>query len=40
MDKKKGDQNKATLTSAQQVTYSHQFKAADRAAGYTPKRNR
>ncbi|MCM3667057.1 YfhE family protein [Mesobacillus subterraneus] len=35
MEKKKRDKTKSTLSSMQEVTYSHEFKKADRAAGYT-----
>ena len=35
MDKKKSDKTKSTLSSMQEVTYSHEFKKADIAAGYT-----
>ncbi|WP_423409471.1 YfhE family protein [Heyndrickxia sp. MSNUG] len=35
MDKKKKDKAKSTLSSMQEVTYSHEFKKADRAAGYS-----
>ena len=35
MDKKKRDKTKTTLSSMQEVTYSHEFKKADRAGGYS-----
>jgi hypothetical protein len=35
MEKKKRDKTKSTLSSMQEVTYSQEFKKADRAAGYT-----
>ena len=35
MDKKKRDQMKNRLTSTQEVRYQKEFKAADRAAGFT-----
>jgi hypothetical protein len=35
MEKKKKDKTKSTLSSMQEVTYSHEFKKADRAGGYT-----
>ncbi|WP_335872477.1 YfhE family protein [Bacillus sp. 2205SS5-2] len=39
MDKKKRrDKTKSTLSSAQEVTYSREFKMADRAGGYTAKK--
>jgi hypothetical protein len=34
MDKKKREKNKNTLSSMQEVTYSREFKQADRAAGF------
>ncbi|MDQ0163047.1 YfhE family protein [Bacillus alveayuensis] len=36
--KKKQDRNKSNLTSAQEVTYSREFKMADRAGGYIENR--
>ncbi|MEI5908555.1 YfhE family protein [Bacillus spongiae] len=36
--KKKRDKTKSTLSSAQEVTYSREFKMADRAGGYAPKK--
>jgi hypothetical protein len=39
-EKKKRDKTKRTLTSAQEVTYSRDFKLADQAGGYTSKRAR
>ncbi len=35
MDKKKRDQMKSRLTTTQEVRYQREFKAADRAAGFT-----
>lgn len=35
MEKKKREKKKHTLSSMQEVTYSHEFKMADRAGGYT-----
>ncbi|WP_415817196.1 YfhE family protein [Mesobacillus thioparans] len=34
MDKKKREKTKSSLSSMQEVTYSREFKKADRAAGY------
>ncbi|MDT3765584.1 YfhE family protein [Priestia filamentosa] len=40
-EKKKHDRlSRNTLSSSQQVTYSHEFKMADRAGGFTPKRSK
>lgn len=39
-DKKKRDKTKSTLSSAQEVSYSRDFKMADQAGGYTPKHAR
>lgn len=36
-DKKKRDKSKSTLSSMQEVTYSREFKNADRAGGYISK---
>lgn len=36
-DKKKRDKSKSTLSSMQEVTYSREFKNADRAGGYVSK---
>ncbi|MGM0877006.1 MAG: YfhE family protein [Bacillota bacterium] len=36
-DKKKRDKIKNTLSSSQEVTYSREFKSADRAGGYISK---
>ncbi|MGM7724143.1 YfhE family protein [Metabacillus sp. Hm71] len=36
-DKKKRDKTKQTLSSMQEVTYSREFKMADRAGGYISK---
>ncbi|WP_243291566.1 YfhE family protein [Bacillus sp. FJAT-47783] len=33
--KKKHEKNRSNLSSAQEVTYSRDFKMADRAGGYT-----
>ena len=33
-DKKRKDKSKSTLSSMQEVTYSREFKHADRAGGY------
>lgn len=38
--KKKRDRSKSTLSNAQEVTYSHEFKLADQAGGYTAKKAR
>ncbi|WP_210367377.1 YfhE family protein [Bacillus sp. REN3] len=38
MEKKKREQTKNTLSSMQEVTYSREFKKADRAGGYIGKR--
>ncbi|WP_243388069.1 YfhE family protein [Bacillus kexueae] len=38
--KKRDDKNRSNLTSAQEVTYSREFKMADRAGGYTDGQNR
>ncbi|MFZ3590957.1 YfhE family protein [Bacillus sp. DJP31] len=38
-DKKKRDKSKSTLSSMQEVTYSREFKMADRAGGFTTKRH-
>ncbi|MDZ5474566.1 YfhE family protein [Bacillus sp. 31A1R] len=39
-DKKKKDKSKSTLSSMQEVTYSREFKMADRAGGFVPKNSR
>ncbi|MBM7587102.1 hypothetical protein JOC86_003675 [Bacillus pakistanensis] len=39
MEKKKRDKVKSVLSSAQEVTYSREFKSADRAGGYTNKKH-
>ncbi|MBN8252895.1 YfhE family protein [Priestia flexa] len=39
-DKKRHEKTKSTLRSAQEVTYSHEFKLADQAGGYTKKQSR
>ncbi len=36
-EKKKRDKSKSTLSSMQEVTYSREFKNADRAGGYISK---
>ena len=36
-DKKKRDKAKSTLSSMQEVTYTREFRSADRAAGYINK---
>jgi hypothetical protein len=40
MKEKRRDKTKSTLSSSQEVTYSREFKMADRAGGYTEKRSR
>ncbi|WP_072581058.1 YfhE family protein [Bacillus weihaiensis] len=37
VDRKKRDKSKSTLSSMQEVTYSREFKHADRAGGYISK---
>ncbi|MFJ7746296.1 YfhE family protein [Peribacillus sp. NPDC097295] len=37
---KKTDKEKSTLTSMQAVTYSREFRQADRAGGFTEKKSR
>ncbi|WP_080848312.1 YfhE family protein [Cytobacillus gottheilii] len=37
-EKKRKDKTKSTLSSMQEVTYSREFKMADRAGGYTDSR--
>jgi hypothetical protein len=39
-EKKKRDKIKSTLTRAQEITYSRDFKLADQAGGYTAKKSR
>ncbi|WP_153125379.1 YfhE family protein [Peribacillus tepidiphilus] len=39
MEKKKKEKIKTRLTGAQEVTYQHEFKMADRAAGFIKKKN-
>ncbi|MCA1032627.1 YfhE family protein [Bacillus timonensis] len=39
-DKKKRDKSKSTLSSAQEMSYSRDFKMADQAGGYTRKKAR
>jgi len=39
-NKKKKDKNKSVLSSAQEVKYSREFKAADRAGGFSSKAHR
>ncbi|WP_223703434.1 YfhE family protein [Sutcliffiella deserti] len=36
-EKKRQDKTKSTLSSMQEVTYSREFRAADRVGGYTGK---
>ena len=40
MVNKKADKIKSNLTTTQQVLYSHEFKHADRAAGFSEKKSR
>jgi YfhE-like protein len=40
MDKKKREKMKSTLSSAQEVTYTREFKMADRAGGFTERRTK
>jgi hypothetical protein len=40
MPKNKKDKTKSVLSSMQEVTYAREFKAADRAGGYTQKNNK
>lgn len=40
MVNKKTDKLKSNLTTTQQVLYSHEFKNADRAGGFTEKKAR
>jgi hypothetical protein len=40
MAKNKQDKTKSVLSSMQEVTYAKEFKAADRAGGYTRKNNK
>jgi hypothetical protein len=37
-DKKRKEKRRHTLSSMQEVTYSHEFRAADRAAGFANKK--
>lgn len=39
-DKRKRDKSKSTLNSAQEVSYSRDFKMADQAGGFTEKKAR
>ncbi|ANB56556.1 yfhE-like family protein [Anoxybacillus sp. B7M1] len=39
-EKRKREKTKNTLSSAQEVIYSREFKLADRAGGYTAKKAR
>jgi hypothetical protein len=39
-EKKKRDKTKSTLSSSQEVAYARDFKMADQAGGYTPKKAR
>jgi hypothetical protein len=40
MEKKKRERMRTTLSSTQEVLYQRDFKAADRAGGFTEKRPR
>ncbi|PLR83636.1 YfhE family protein [Bacillus canaveralius] len=40
MEKKKRDKTKSTLSSAQEITYSREFKLADQAGGFAGKKSR
>ncbi|MGD6818465.1 YfhE family protein [Metabacillus sp. 84] len=39
MEKKRHENSKRTLTTTQEVLYGREFKAADRAGGFTKKKN-
>jgi hypothetical protein len=39
-EKKKRDKTKSTLSSAQEISYTRDFKMADQAGGYTEKKAR
>ncbi|KAB2332015.1 YfhE family protein [Cytobacillus gottheilii] len=39
-EKKRKEKTKSTLSSMQEVTYSREFKMADRAGGYTGGRSK
>ncbi|MFC0273831.1 YfhE family protein [Metabacillus herbersteinensis] len=39
-DKRKNEKTKSTLSSSQEVTYSREFKMADRAGGYISNKSR
>ncbi len=39
-DKKRKEKTKSTLSSMQEVTYSREFKMADRAGGFSERRGR
>jgi hypothetical protein len=39
VEKKRKEKTKSALSSMQEVTYSREFKRADRAGGYTQKRH-
>ncbi|RIW32315.1 YfhE family protein [Bacillus salacetis] len=38
LEKKRQERTKSALSSMQEVTYSREFKRADRAGGYTQKK--
>ncbi len=40
MSKRKEEEMKTTLTTAQEVLYSREFRRADKAGGYTQERRR
>ncbi len=40
MKEKRREKSKSTLSSSQEVTYSRDFKMADRAGGYVEKRSK
>ncbi|EDL65124.1 YfhE family protein [Bacillus sp. SG-1] len=39
VDKKRKEKTKSALSSMQEVTYSREFKRADRAGGFTQKKH-
>ncbi|MGF2615075.1 YfhE family protein [Rossellomorea vietnamensis] len=39
VEKKRKEKTKSVLSSMQEVTYSREFKRADRAGGYTQKKH-
>ncbi|MTH55482.1 YfhE family protein [Bacillus mangrovi] len=39
MEKRRHENSKKTLSSMQEVLYGREFKAADRAGGFTKKKN-